>query len=243
MGYLMTMQDCKKGIIVGCCAKQEYLLPYFYLNLRLHSDLPITFFDFGMSPFGKAFCEKRGTVIAIEHSIKKGDSNDPFFIIKKGWYKKPLACNRSPYELSLWLDLDCKIHKNFDAIFEELNDHHFAIAKSPQETKKSYVRKLLKKKLKAIAFYNSGVIAFKKNSPILKEWIRYCKKMHTYCRGDEDTLSYLLSLKKHPFHILASSYNHIPLHTKNADIVITHYIAKFKEALFKEYTYLENLLH
>jgi hypothetical protein len=236
-------QDLKKGIIVGCCAKQEYLLPYFYLNLRLHTDLPITFFDFGMSPFGRSFCEKRGQLIVLSDSIKKGLSLDPLYIIKKGWFKKPLACSQSPFDLTIWLDLDCKIHKNFEAIFDKLQNNHFAIAKSPKETKHGFCRKLLKKRLKELVFYNSGVIAFKKDSPIIKEWIQYSEKMHAICRGDEDTLSYLLSLRKHPFSVLDACYNHIPVHGQSKDPVITHYISRFKELLLKEYTHLESLIN
>jgi hypothetical protein len=237
----MTTQDCTKGIIVGLCSKQEYLLPYFYLNLRLHTNLPITFFDYGMSTFGKSFCEKRGHVIELDTSIKKGHSTDPKFIIKKGWYKKPLACDLSPYDLTLWLDLDCKIHQNFEKIFEYVQDHDFVIVKSPKHTKKSYTRKLLKKRTSNLVIYNSGVIGFKKGSKIIKEWVRISEKMHAICRGDEDTLSFLLSQQNQLFYVLDKSFNLIQSVDTCDNVIISHHISKLKENLLKEHLFLENM--
>jgi len=237
----MTTQDCTKGIIVGLCSKQEYLLPYFYINLRLHTNLPITFFDYGMSSFGKGFCEKRGNVIELDKSIKKGNSTDPKFIIKKGWYKKPLACDLSPYDLTVWLDLDCKVHQNFEMIFDYVQKKDFVIAKSPKNTKKSYMRRLLKKRIHNLVIYNSGVIGFKKGSKIIKDWIKISEKMHASCRGDEDTLSFLLSKQNHPFYVLDKSYNLIHSVDTCQDVIISHYISKLKENLLKEHLFLEKV--
>jgi hypothetical protein len=223
-----------RGCIVGCCAKMEYLLPYFYINFRLNSEMPIVFFDFGMTSMGRSYCEKRGAVITIDDSLYDPKSDTQLELIKTMWFKKPLAFKQTPFEETLWLDLDCKIFKPFDDIFETLGN--------------KWISLLLEKKsdLQKIPCFNSGVCVFKKNAPFIKMWIKESIQKAEYYKGDQDALSFILKDHLDHISILPQKFNY--LYSKKGSIrknnvVIVHYFSLFKTFLQKEYLMLEKNSH
>jgi hypothetical protein len=221
----LPLSSC--GIIVGCDVKQEYLLPYFYLNLRLNTDLPIVFFDFGLSVMGKAFCQKRGQVITISKSLWDKKESTYEEDNKHMWFKKPLAFKKAPFKLNLWIDLDCKVIGPLDPIFQKLKQGHWLAIHQEPFMKKAY---------------NSGVIVFKKHSPFISLWIKACKDSGHNFRGDQEVLSDVLTRYQDKISYLDPDYNF--LHTMSPfqvppSTVILHYCGFFKFFLQKELLTLE----
>lgn len=250
-----------RGIIVGLDAKIEYLLPFFYLNLRLNSDLPITFFDFGMSLYGKDFCEKRGQVVAIDHSIFSSEIKEVQHHIKKAWFKKPLACEKAPYDLNLWIDLDCLIKGPLNELFDALShDSHMAMVRE-------YEVKVNEPHLdfSYIPIYNSGVLIFRKETHFIKNWIINCQFYDLEICGDQDVLSFTIFEKPEGFKELEPKFNfivkkqeqnqndiseikevflldemaHHGLTTHNSSII--HFAARMKNQLLARYVAFEKL--
>lgn len=219
-----------RGVIVGCCAKMEYLLPYFYINFRLNSNLPLVFFDFGMTSMGKNFCQKRGTVVTIDESLYPPKSDSQQELIKTMWFKKPLAFKQTPFDETLWLDLDCKIYKPFDDVFETLGDKWIAIlAENPLE-------------LSPYHGFNSGVCVFKKNAPFIDMWIKLSLEEGDKFPGDQDALSSILKNHLDQVSPLPQKFNYLYLKEgfdKKDNVVILHHFAFFKTFLQKEYLILE----
>lgn len=193
-----------KGIIVGLNAKIEYLLPFFYINLRLHTDLPITFFDFGMSMLGREFCQKRGEVIAIEDSLYQNNSELTGQKIKQAWFKKPLACLLAPYEKNLWLDLDCLVKGSVSEIFDVLNDH---IDMTMIREYDIHIEEF-KAAIPLIPVYNSGVLCFKKNTTYIQKWIQDCHKYDLEVCGDQEILSFSIFDAPQKFKELEPRFNY-----------------------------------
>lgn len=203
-----------RGIIVGLNAKIEYLLPFFYTNLRLHTDLPITFFDFGMSLIGRQFCQKRGEVIAIDETLFSPPPDEVgFFEIKKAWFKKPLACLLAPYSINLWIDLDCLIKAPLDDIFEAFDEKTDLVMVKEYEID-VHVENL---SINKIPVYNSGVMAFRQKASIIDTWIARCKTSDLRVSGDQDILSFCLYDHPDKFKQLPAEYNFV-LKTKDSNI-------------------------
>lgn len=87
------------------------MLEWWYGNLRRHNpDLPVCFADFGMSRKMRDWCKRRGSVIdlsGMHHAENRA----------KGWFKKPWAIVKSPYEKVVWLDTDCEVLGSLEAYF------------------------------------------------------------------------------------------------------------------------------
>jgi len=206
-----------RGIIVGCDGKQEFLLPFFYLNLRLHSNLPITFFDFGMTAFGHDFCQKRGNIISIHDSLYEAKSSEYKEVKRLSWFKKPLACQMAPYDKNLWIDLDVLIRAPIDEVFDLLNAEKQIAITHEYDVDVSF----LSTEISIIPIYNSGFFAFFKNSPIVDSWIQISKKLKKTKIGDQDILSFDLYNRKNQIALLDPSYNRL-MGSTNQDL--THHI-------------------
>jgi hypothetical protein len=99
------------GVMTGCDARQEWLLPWWWRHYRRHNDYPVAFADLGMTPAARAWCAQRGSVVDV------GPVAQPFEAVQAqagkpvppGWFAKPLAILRSPFRWTLWLDADCEV--------------------------------------------------------------------------------------------------------------------------------------
>ena len=230
------------GIIVGADKKIEYLLPYFYLNLRLNTSLPIVFFDFGMTVMGKSFCEKRGQVIPIEESLWSSEEVSAKNTIKTMWFKKPLACKKAPFDLNLWLDLDCKIVGPFDDIFSKIDKEHWLALRMEGKITLGWLKMM--EEHPHYLLYNSGVMLFEKDSPFIDLWIDGCHKFSKKYNGDQDILGLILMDHPKKVGILDKIYNFITHHDEFSDkkkVKIFHHVAYLKADLLNEYIFLEKM--
>jgi hypothetical protein len=93
------------GVMTGCDAAAEWMLPWWWENYRRTNDYPVAFADLGMSSRARAWCSLRGRVV----DVPRGRAG--------GWFAKPLAILRSPFRWTLWLDLDCQVRANLGEAF------------------------------------------------------------------------------------------------------------------------------
>jgi hypothetical protein len=229
-------KDLTYGIIVGSDDQLEKLLPYFYLNLRLNCDLPIVFFDFGMTETGKEFCQKRGEVIKIENSLFMDHCEHTLNDLKIVWFKKPLAFQKAPFDINLWLDIDCKVVSSLEPLLQAYETTKWlAIHEEVFETKKC---ETYKKVLKDYKDYNSGVVVFKKNSPFIDYWIEVSQKHAKTLYGDQDSLSIVLMNNQNVISSISNQWNHLFMNNLNLtfrNTAIIHYHGKSKKILYHEW--------
>ena len=187
----------KKGIVVGCNKNLQWLLPWWWERYSYFCSLPVVFFDFGMTEEGLDFCKARGEVVTLEEIDPSHFSSETplwsecygktYETARQGWFKKPLALAASPFEISLWLDLDCEVLADVDPIFQYATYGPF-IALTREYTRC----------MEPYAVYNGGVILYRKNTPLIELFAREALVMAKDFWGDDRLLSFLIDREQFP---------------------------------------------
>jgi hypothetical protein len=217
----MSLGMLEEGVIVGSDLSQEWLLPWWWDHYRIHNSYPVTFFDFGMSDPMKRWCAERGDVIRLGISslfVKEREEIAPelvqrweedcgtkFWELRAGWFKKPSALIRTPYQKTIWIDLDCEIRGSLHPLFSSC-DEQIALVEEPE------------------GGVNSGVVAFPRTMLFLmQEWEDRSLQENGRYRGDQDILYALIQEKKVPFISLPLIYNWLRTWGDNPQAVIFHW--------------------
>ena len=191
-GDLLILSNME-GVVVGSDLTLEWALPWWWERYCAHNRYPVAFIDLGLSFEQKAWCRKRGDLIPLlmvdfTENVETGLAKEWeektgtfFWPSREVWFKKPFACLKSPFDYTLWIDIDCEIRGSIAPLFQYAKTPTgFAVAKEQLDFSKPYQA------------YNSGVIAFRKDHPILLSWAKACLKMNRKFRGDDDVLAYML---------------------------------------------------
>lgn len=207
------------GIVVGCDERQEWLLSWWWEQLRQHDAHPVAFFDFGLSKEAKKWCRQRGKLFSLAEQ-KEGEAlsksweeryGKNLHLSRPAWFKKPLACLHSPWKQSVWLDLDCEVRRPIDLLFQAPS---IALAKDLSSPGREYTT------------YNSGVIAFPKNCPVIREWARRSLQNTELFCGDQDLLSHVIFDTNAVIHELRAQYNWPAALEADSSVVIRHYVGE-----------------
>jgi hypothetical protein len=244
----MPTED-KDGILVACSHHIEWLLPWWWDYYSQHNDLPVTFVDFGITDSVKKWCEKRGEripllmkdeFIAGQEKIEPKlaelweilQGNKRFWPARSGWFKKPFALLQSPYQRTLWLDLDCQVRAPLASLFEKCeNPAGIALVRDPFQ----FTQGLDGYTYPDEVLYNSGVIVYKKGSPIIDEWAEKTTSETADFLGDQNILSRVLFLRKEMFCELPLFYNWLSLLGEQPQAAIFHFSGpEGKEKIQKE---------
>lgn len=248
------------GVIVGCDQNQEWLLPWWYMNFRMHNEYAITFIDFGdMSNDAKEWCLKKGGLkslnIPVEKivvSLEKADpeqakiwqwrENYDIALARLAWFKKPFACLQSPYKRTIWMDLDCQVRKSITPIFEYCeNDFGFAIAEEHHSQREKHETEELIQK--GEVEYNSGVFVFKHGITLIPEWAKMGLENSSQLRGDQEALSRMLFNQGVKLPELPTEYNcryHI---NDEIDPTIIHWLGRGQQVIEDLTTFLDYKCH
>jgi hypothetical protein len=185
----MGKLDC--GILVGSNEKMEWLLPWWWERYSAHNQHAVAFADFGLSSKGRAFCQQRGVVIDIDkdsmNSFQSGNKDwakiygESYEVARQGWFKKPLALAASPFEITLWTDLDCEILQDLSILFSHVPQGDFlAMAKETSSYDEPFI------------VYNGGVILFRKRNIVIEAFAQGTKTLANQFWGDDRLLSFLI---------------------------------------------------
>lgn len=214
------------GVVVASDQGAEWLLSWWWNCYRKHHTQPVAFVDFGMSEAAKKWCAQNGILIpfagpcdfvAAKDQVRPKDQlrweaiyGPTVWQARRSWFKKPLAMLHSPFETTVWLDLDCEVCQPIDAILEGLDSHGLGAV---QVTKGAH--------------YNSGVVVYGKKSPLLHAWADGCLKKHRRCIGDETLLSALVRKGGYPFKELDRKFNWMMGWGYHPELVIAHWAASW----------------
>jgi|SRR5579872_296891 len=214
------------GVVVGSDQTHEWLLPWWWGHYQRSNDFPVTFIDFGMSKEMKCWCLERGELISLpllEAYLPSKEEIDPalvhswekafgqhFWRYRHAWFKKPLACLRSPYARTIWIDIDCEIRASLQDLFSFCeHPSHLALAYDYST--------------EDLSLYNSGVIVFKQGQSLLQEWASSLfTDIHAFA-GDQDSLSKILHEKNVTPNLLPQVYNWLRCYPDNPDALILHW--------------------
>ncbi len=244
-----------EGVIVGVNANQEWLLPWWWMNFRLHCTQDVTFMNFGdMSEKAIAWCQRRGKVILIEVNedliapkehvapefVKLWESIHPeIWKIRLGWFKKPFAMSKSPYQRTVWLDVDCQVRGSIDDLFIKcINEAGIAVA--PEDEDSQLLNIYQKIILPGEIVLNTGVVAFTHDSKIIQEWVNQVSTNSHLHFGDQQLLIRIIFTENLKFTILPRIYNTTAESGIDLNAKILHWSGHFKDNLKQHIEYLKS---
>ncbi len=236
------------GIVVGCDLNQEWLLPWWWKHYTQVNSYPVAFADFGMTESSRKWCEKRGVVITppqpFRHEDQESISKEVKILWEKvygpgiwnfrpTWFKKPFACIESPFEKSIWIDLDCRVEGSLESLFNILEfSIDIALYKNdPYHQKTLEETGLL---LPGESHYSSGLMAFRNQAPIIAKWAELTKSEPHNFSGDQEALSRAIYLEKPLVFELPLIYNHSWELPPRGDTIVTHFGGQGKKRLIDE---------
>jgi hypothetical protein len=226
------------GIIVGCDSRQEWLLPWWWQNYRTHNEYPVVFIDFGMTSEGIAWCQTKGECMSLPPSQvlpamegEVSESTKKRWEYRYGgdiwsrrgvWFKKPAALLRSPFQYTIWLDLDCQVKASLEAVFSALYfGIDIALVREPEYI--HIIDQLENLLLPGEIHYNSGVVAYRRQADVLHQWVDLATTASDQFCGDQQVLSRAIHLCKPALFELSSLYNWSRILEPNPEIKIHHF--------------------
>lgn len=253
-----SYQEAEEGVVVGCNQILEWMLPWWFMNFRVHNHHPITFVNFGdMTERAVDWCAKRGAVRTLdcgESFIAQKEELDPskadqwqarrgnIWVLRKAWMKVPFALLSSPYERTIWMDLDCQVVGSIEPIFREyLEKSAFVLVKEAEAEQKKYrdSGELLPEE----AIYNAGVIGYRHGSEIVTQWAARTVLENKEFMGNQKILARILHEGKFPFSTIPDIYNWPLAHGQNRKAVVLHYWGAYQDLLKKHIGFLNNKLY
>jgi hypothetical protein len=173
------------GVIVGVDAHHEWMFPWWWKNYSRYNSYPVAFADFGLSLEQLKWCHERGIVISIPEISLSSEKDlmweqiygPSIWQARKHWFKKPSALLASSFNRGLWIDIDCEVCGSLSPLFEEFKDATFAVAREKREI-----------------FYNSGVVLFKKETPLLQKWQQLCLEQNGRVFGVQKSLYFVVEV-------------------------------------------------
>lgn len=173
----------KRGVLIAADRHCEWLIPWFFERLRAVSQLPLAIVDMGLTRGARDYCKARGELIPLEV-----DHLPHFDTQAAGWYKKPFAFLKTPFEKTLWLDCDCEVVRPVDSLF----DFEEEMCLAP-DTNNSHEKELSLGTIEpGEVLYNSGVIVFNRGCPLVEDWVRAVSDQQTAFFSDQHVLSRLI---------------------------------------------------
>lgn len=231
----------EKGIIVACDAQQEWLLSWWWDRYSTYNAFPVAFFDLGMSEEAKAWCKKRGRhiILGLDGSfVKPKERISPQLIreweafygptlwtSRPNWFRKPFICLQTPFQQTIWFDLDCEILGSIDSIFTSAS---LAMVREPRFLPD--VR------------YNGGVICFTRGIKILEQWAETALNENERYWGDDPLLSALIAQMQWKVLELDPIYNWRLAQGVNTNAVIHHWVGSAGKAYIKHFGGIKPLL-
>lgn len=236
----------KEGILLGADQIAEELIPWWWSHYSRYNDRPVALVDFGISSKGRSWCQKRMHMIPLPHeasfvqppeeiSIEQSKVwerryHGPLWESRNAWFKKPQACLLTPFERTLWIDLDCEVCGALDPLFEEWEEGiELGIAREDF-------------KFSQQDMFNSGVILYQQGAPFLKEWNRRCQEQNAIMMGDQDILTAMLLGGNISFKELSPIYNWLMYAGILPGIVIAHWAGGWGKNYIRKFGGLHTLL-
>lgn len=240
-----------EGILIGADRQVEEFLPWWWKYYSLYNSRPVSIVDFGMSEKGRAWCVGKMDIIEFKHAFdwmksksqiapeswrqwKKqyhnGCASPNLWKSRHAWFKKPSACLLSPYDLTLWIDIDCEVCGSLEPIFD-LKNKAFDLAIAREDFHKEW-RPL----------YNSGVMLFRKNSPFLTQWHDRCRIDNGIVMGDQDVLTQLIVEGSIDVHEIPPNYNWLMYAGVHPGIQIAHWVSDWGKNYIRKFGGLHTLL-
>jgi len=198
----MNASDNSKCILTGSDSTQEWLLPWWYTNVRKHMPhIPIVIADFGLSESFKQKCKNIVQILPVPRTTKLT------------WFMKPKAILDCPYKYTCWMDTDCEVKKPILDIFHYAKDEKLALTPDPYSYRNKW------------AYWQTGVVVIKDKPKILKDWTD--RSLKGIDRGDQEALYSLIGNSSELVNEMPKEYQWLRLDLKylgmNSEAKVIHW--------------------
>ena len=192
--------NAEYGVVTGCDANHEWMLPWWYAHFRRFNQHPVCFVDLGMSTDMARWCEVKGSYADLRAVPAK-----------RQWFKKPLAILACPFKKVLWIDLDCEIRGAIDPLFDYIVDDKLALTLDPHNPW-----------VKTKDCVASGIVGADYGNKLVLLWARGCMTRNKL-RGDQEVLNEILQGKRDRVSIMPPEYQWLRIDGDNVDALIMHW--------------------
>lgn len=189
-----------------------------------------------MSKSARMWCEQKGKVISFVLPPFFLQEKRPFSFPKTWhpskvdyvtnrrhiWFTKAFSLFQTPYDKTIWIDLDCEVKKSVQPLFDFCeNTSGFAITYDVDHTTKEWKDDgLLSPDAEG---HQVGVFSFKRKSPVLNKWIQSCYDNHHQELSEQTCLNHVLKKENFDITIFSKKYNWVYLDNSHPDATILHY--------------------
>lgn len=243
-----------QGILTGCDETHEWMLKWWWSHYSEHNNYPVVFCDFGMSKSARLWCESKGTVLSLDlpgdfiTPQKQIDTSllkrwQPLYKnatwnARKAWFHKPFVFPHSPFDETIWIDLDAQVKKPLAPFFDVLKNSNDGFALCKDTPLGFFLRLELGLLLPRESAYQAGVVAYTKNSPVTHKWLENCKAFNHLFFSDQDVLNRTIHEEDYDIYELSTYFNYIPGYPEFSykDPLIIHYATTVgKEQILKKW--------
>lgn len=248
------MEVDEKGVLTGCDETYEWMLKWWWKHYRKHNDYPVSFCDFGMSKSARIWCASKGEVISVslpknfmngvDPSLKeKWKSLYPYDVwaSRRIWFNKPIFLSYAPFKRAVWIDIDCEVRKTISLLFKLLESASKGLIVSEDTPNAILARKKCGLLLPGETAHSTGVMAFTKDSPIIKKWVDNCLERNHLFFSEQDALSRTIFEGNFEVPPIPRAYNYFPhaqFPHQNDEIAIFHYpFAEGKNDILKMHAF------
>jgi hypothetical protein len=245
-----SIPERENGIIVGCDQGMEIMLPWWWNHYCQSNELPVAFFDLGMSKEAARWCAERGILKRLhlpfplfakrmitphiwEKEMRKSGCYHLMQYKRLAWFKKALVFLHTPFQHTIWLDIDCQVNCQLEEMIA--NSYHpsgLSLAKGNANKKK--IKLLVGWDVAKQTHYNSGVIVYRHGSPLIEKWTRAVVESDSLCLGDQDILELTVEAEKEKPLLLPDTYNwRVADMGINPHAHIIHYAGKARTSLLR----------
>ena len=231
-----------QGILIAADEKLEWLLPWWWARYSEKNAFPVACIDFGMSHYGKTFWENKGLLLPLSFDSPLIMESDQTKFWQKefgkalldnrpSWFKKPFAFLSTPFERTLWLDLDCEVLQPLQSLFELEGEIYLA-----KETENSLKReRSLQIILEDEMLFNSGVVLYSQGNSVIEKWTRTILEQGSHFPTDQHALSRLIHTEQIPISILHENYNWRMSQGLNLQASIIHWVGSWGKEYIQRY--------
>jgi len=199
----------RDGVLLLADAKQEWLLPWWWYHfVKSNPRLAVAVVDLGITPSMQSWLSQQGAALV------QYDSDLPHF--SQAWFSKPFALALSPFDRTIFCDLDCEVRRDLSAMF---GWSEAGIVLGQDLFPDSQYRKLFRQG----CYYNSGLISVGHTNPIIEHWCEETRNLHTSLRSDQEILNLCLYEAESLVVELPPHYHQLRLSGDHADATVMHW--------------------
>lgn len=186
-----------RGVLIGADSAMEWCFRWWFEHYSKHNDFPVTVIDFGLSAQGLHNAKIIGHVIPCECASPKNYAYKPldhFYVDKKRpiWFSKPRALTLTPYQHTVWIDIDCEVRGSIAPLFDYCTSalQFSAVQSLPAGQIWAYNNQFLKP---GEILYNGGVIAYDRDSNLLHKWVEQTRNRSERYFADDVAFSSIIA--------------------------------------------------